>query len=112
MRAAPWNHCSGNSGLPEANHYVTRPGRLRKRMAARLHRTQPAKAAPAPPGRMRSGGPLAAAGTCAIQDRGLPAESSLQDPDLPIRGLCDRVGYASRALVVRAAQQMKLLHGA
>ena len=35
--------------LPETDHDVpARPGRLRKRMAAGLYRTQPAKAAPAP----------------------------------------------------------------
>ena len=36
--------------LPETDHDVPpRPGRLRKRMAARLHRAQPAQAAPPPP---------------------------------------------------------------
>ena len=49
---APSSRCSGRSrSLPETDHDVpARPGRVRKRMAARLRRAQPAQAAPPPPG--------------------------------------------------------------
>jgi len=44
--------------LPEADHDVpARPGRMPKRMAAGLHRPQPAQAAPAPPAGLTIQGP-------------------------------------------------------
>jgi hypothetical protein len=77
--------------LPETDHDVPpRPVRVRKRMAARLHRAQPAQAAPAPHGRVTGKGlPPDQPTLQTSQHGGLAAGiCPLDPPPAPLTRLC------------------------
>ena len=86
--------------LPETDHHVpARPGRMRKRMAARLHRPQSAEAAPPPREGLTVKDPVPS-----NQDLRSPKTADLATPESAFQGprsapatkaLCDRLNHAS-----------------
>ena len=85
--------------LPETDHDVPpRPRRVRKRMAARLHRPQSAEAAPAPPDGLTVTRPACSSQRSqAAQDRKGAARTTSHDPPARLVGtaLCEQAKDAS-----------------
>ena len=82
-----------------------------KRMDVRLRRTQPAKAARAPPGGMGSAGPLLQPGPVPSKTAGCQRNLDCRIPIYPY-GFVPQAGLCISGARRVACQQMKLLHGA
>jgi hypothetical protein len=92
--------------LPGTEHDVPpRPHRVRKRMAARLHRPQSTEAAPAPRRGMTAKGPVPGGQHPLDNPKSRPRTvSHSRIPDLapPREPLCDRLRYAPRSYAKNA----------